>query len=378
MAERRPDVHELFLYYNSLYFDEALGTCIVSWVPRMNRIVATCDCTEAGLCEIKLSETLLKPCSSADLKNTLLHEMIHAFLWIKKKNNNHSDHGPNFLALASSINSNCKDDVERPSDGYKITMHHGFQSKTDNNDNQQWMRASNGDLIKRGTGREPLPYDCIEDYDYNGNCGNMSCESNRHKKLCFGRDAKLSNFSKFENKGQVVEVSQDNQDEKHKGLSSSTRQARKKLFPVNEVNDNCITKRKKILTRSFQSVGDTAITMSKKTFCGDCSSYNQSIALDSRSGSLFTMLNFPKQQRSLSTQKWNICNTEDDKFLEHGREITLAMPLFGVYTDEESEDDPEPLINKRSQRRMKLNNEDVRNDAKEQTGFASCEVIFLD
>ncbi|KAK8958130.1 hypothetical protein KSP40_PGU007278 [Platanthera guangdongensis] len=37
MAEPPPDIYELFCHYNSLYFGDALGTCIVSWDPRMTR-----------------------------------------------------------------------------------------------------------------------------------------------------------------------------------------------------------------------------------------------------------------------------------------------------------------------------------------------------
>lgn len=30
-SDPRPDIHELFSHYNSLYFDGALGGCIVYW-----------------------------------------------------------------------------------------------------------------------------------------------------------------------------------------------------------------------------------------------------------------------------------------------------------------------------------------------------------
>jgi len=41
-----------------------------------------CCYLEGVGCEIRLSEPLLKFRSTADLKNTLLHEMIHAFLYV--------------------------------------------------------------------------------------------------------------------------------------------------------------------------------------------------------------------------------------------------------------------------------------------------------
>jgi hypothetical protein len=35
-----------------------------------------------------------------DMKNTLLHEMIHAYLFLSKGNKDREDHGPNFLSKA--------------------------------------------------------------------------------------------------------------------------------------------------------------------------------------------------------------------------------------------------------------------------------------
>ena len=48
-----------------------------------------CSYLEGGGCEIRLSEPLLKFRSTADLKNTLLHEMIHAFLYVTSNKRDH-------------------------------------------------------------------------------------------------------------------------------------------------------------------------------------------------------------------------------------------------------------------------------------------------
>lgn len=55
----------------------------------MTRCAGVCRYLPGGGCEIHLSEPLLKFRSTADVKNTLLHEMIHAFLWIKHNNKDH-------------------------------------------------------------------------------------------------------------------------------------------------------------------------------------------------------------------------------------------------------------------------------------------------
>ncbi|KAH0467779.1 hypothetical protein IEQ34_002812 [Dendrobium chrysotoxum] len=205
MAEPRPDIHELFCYYNSLYFSEALGTCILSWAPCLTSMPASCDCIEEGLCEIQLSVPLLKSRSSTDLKNILLHEMIHAFLWIIHKNNNHSDHGSKFWNIANLINSNHKDDDQRPSTGYHITAHHGFQNEEDTHDARLWMCASCGDFNKGGMNGEPSPSDCFENND-GDDCGNILCGWHRHKKLCPGQYEKVVDVSAFKNKGKSIGV----------------------------------------------------------------------------------------------------------------------------------------------------------------------------
>ncbi len=40
----------------------------------------------------------------SDMVNTLLHEMIHAYLFVAEFNSDHDDHGPTFLAHARRIN----------------------------------------------------------------------------------------------------------------------------------------------------------------------------------------------------------------------------------------------------------------------------------
>jgi hypothetical protein len=52
--------------------------------------VSTCDYyPEGGGCVIVLSKSLFECHDDSDLKNVLLHEMIHAYICIKDGNNNH-------------------------------------------------------------------------------------------------------------------------------------------------------------------------------------------------------------------------------------------------------------------------------------------------
>lgn len=54
--------------------------CIFFFVGRVGLVFITIS---RGTSEIYLSETLLRPRGSEDVKNVILHEMIHAYMWVK-------------------------------------------------------------------------------------------------------------------------------------------------------------------------------------------------------------------------------------------------------------------------------------------------------
>ncbi|PKA47138.1 hypothetical protein AXF42_Ash017083 [Apostasia shenzhenica] len=344
MAEP-PDIYELFCHYNSLYFDDALGACIVSWTPGMTSTLANCHFAEAGLCEICLSEPLLQSCSSADLKNVLLHAMIHASLLITGSNN-HSEHGPDFWAIANLINSNCRDDNKRPSGGYRITAKHLFD-EVDLNSGHQWMCVSCGNLIRNGLSREPSPSDCLEKSVHDSDCGNFLCGWHRHKKLCHGKYEKVEYYFGFEDEGKSLDDAEEIDKENPTSLSSSARKARDRLQQGEEIKDKRIIKRPRTVVEFFRSVrGDS-------TFHGDCSNGKQSTITGVKPSSFSIDPTIPKQPR-IPWKKSNLINVEK-KCHKREREITLATKIFGVYTDEESgEEDTEPLTNKRSESRKKM------------------------
>ncbi|PKA61025.1 hypothetical protein AXF42_Ash005921 [Apostasia shenzhenica] len=374
MGEPRPDLHELFEHYNALYFCDALGTCTVAWAPRMTCSIGSCHYIKDGLCEIRLSEPRLKSCSSALVKNSLLHEMIHAFLWVKDKNKKHSDHGPKFWAMANKINSNCVEDNQRPSDGYNITANHGFHDKAGGFD--LWMCESCGDLIKREISGESLICDCIEKIGNGSDCGNLLCGWHKHNKLCSGK-YKMVDLSGFEDKGKGVEDAQEN--------SGTIKQKRRKPHPTEKAKDGKEIKRPK-----------KAKCLSEKPFQGDFSNNSKQLLLmDLKAPPLPIGPSIPKQQRTHLKKKCDNGNTEKKKKKQSDkreREMTLAVRWLGVYTDEESEEDPQPLTNKRSLKRRKLlerlqakgkqeglENEDVEKlKERGQTCLTDHEVIVLD
>lgn len=60
-----------------------------SWEAGWFRAAGVCKFSAGGGCEIMLSKPVLKSCTTAELKKTLLHEMIHAYLFTTSGNKDH-------------------------------------------------------------------------------------------------------------------------------------------------------------------------------------------------------------------------------------------------------------------------------------------------
>jgi hypothetical protein len=63
---------------------------------------------------------LLKFRPREDYINTLLHECIHAYLFVTENNTDRDGHGPNFLSWADRINKAA---------GTNITVYHNFHDE---------------------------------------------------------------------------------------------------------------------------------------------------------------------------------------------------------------------------------------------------------
>ncbi|XP_020585640.1 sprT-like domain-containing protein Spartan isoform X2 [Phalaenopsis equestris] len=344
MVELLPDIQQLFRHYNALYFDDALGACNVGWSPLLRSNSSTCLYIEAYRCEIRLSKRLLRHISSADLKNSLLHEMIHAFLWIKQKNKNRSKHGPNFWALAKEINNSCKDDNQKPPNGYNISDQHTFNDEAETSAVHHWMCESYGHLAKREISRRPSLSECFEKTCHENDCGNLSCGCHRNSKLPFGQYNKIDIYD-VGGKEKHVEGFQENNECEGSDSSNATKRKRRIQLAEGRKDNNNIKMQGK-----FTNV---CSSMSHKTNCSE------------------NILTYQRTYR----KKCNKSNIEKNKSYRRKREISLVIPWLGVYTDEESEEDEEPLINKRGVKRMKLKESKERSG---QIGLTPEEVIYLD
>ncbi|KAJ8275145.1 hypothetical protein COCON_G00097700 [Conger conger] len=133
MLDPSPDVRAMFLQFNDMLFWGKLCGVEVKWSPRMTLCAGVCSYEgRGGLCSIRLSEPLLKLRPRRDLVQTLLHEMIHALLFVTQNNRDRDGHGPEFCKHMDRINN---------STGTKITVYHTFHDEVDLY-RQHWWRCS--------------------------------------------------------------------------------------------------------------------------------------------------------------------------------------------------------------------------------------------
>ena len=77
-----------------MYFEDKLGACSVEWSSkRMTLCGGVCEMERGGGCRIKLSAPLLQLRPSRDVKETLLHEMIHAYVMLQGLSRTDGDPG---------------------------------------------------------------------------------------------------------------------------------------------------------------------------------------------------------------------------------------------------------------------------------------------
>lgn len=158
IADPHPDIRALFMEFDRTFFGARLSAVEVRWSPRMTLCAGLCLYEHRGrYCSVRLSEPLLKLRPRSDTINTLLHEMIHAYLFITERNTDRSGHGPNFLALAKHINGAA---------GTNITVYHTFHDEVDSFRKHVWKcsgpcaaRPPYFGLVKRAMNRAPSALD---------------------------------------------------------------------------------------------------------------------------------------------------------------------------------------------------------------------------
>ncbi|NXN27205.1 SPRTN protein, partial [Nycticryphes semicollaris] len=133
LLDPSPDVHGLFVQFNETLFWGRLAAVEVSWSPRMTLCAGICRYEgKGGMCSIRLSEPLLKLRPRKDLVETLLHEMIHALLFVTNNDKDRESHGPEFCKHMRRINRLT---------GANVTIYHTFHDEVDLY-RQHWWRCN--------------------------------------------------------------------------------------------------------------------------------------------------------------------------------------------------------------------------------------------
>ncbi|NWS71960.1 SPRTN protein, partial [Crotophaga sulcirostris] len=133
LLDPSPDVHGLFVQFNEALFWGRLAAVEVAWSPRMTLCAGICRYEgKGGMCSIRLSEPLLKLRPRKDLVETLLHEMIHALLFVTNNDKDRESHGPEFCKHMRRINRLT---------GANVTIYHSFHDEVDLY-RQHWWRCN--------------------------------------------------------------------------------------------------------------------------------------------------------------------------------------------------------------------------------------------
>uniref|UniRef100_A0A6S8ITU9 SprT-like domain-containing protein n=1 Tax=Dunaliella tertiolecta TaxID=3047 RepID=A0A6S8ITU9_DUNTE len=190
--EEFPDVYELFRAYDQIYFGSSLGFASVEWsTGRMTMCAGVCCFNPGGETRIKLSEPLLKFRPVKDLKNTLLHEMIHAYMFLDGIRDRDS-HGPKFQEKMHQINNSTAFDPYRPPSGYHITIYHTMIDEVQLYRVHHWRCEKCGDFIQRSMNRKPQPADCRGRRGKGDDCTDPYCHYHKHLRSCGGQYVKIA------------------------------------------------------------------------------------------------------------------------------------------------------------------------------------------
>ncbi|XP_066593026.1 DNA-dependent metalloprotease dvc-1 [Prorops nasuta] len=153
-----PNIHTLFVQFNARYFWNVLLPVEVKWSNRMTSCAGVCSFHPRNRqCVISLSAPLLKLRPRKDLIETLLHEMIHGYLFLTNNNRDRDGHGPEFCRHMNRINKEA---------GTNITIYHSFHNEVRLYQQHWWKcngpcknRPPYYGIVKRAMNRAPGPSD---------------------------------------------------------------------------------------------------------------------------------------------------------------------------------------------------------------------------
>ncbi|KAE9547828.1 hypothetical protein FO519_008963 [Halicephalobus sp. NKZ332] len=179
-----PDLHITFLQYNDQFFDGKLIACEVTWSKRMTKCAGLCQFQpRSGYCSIRLSEPLLKLRPRKDFVETLLHEMIHAYLFLTSRIMDRDGHGADFQFHMHRINKIA---------GTSISIYHSFHAEV-RQYQQHWWRCD-------GRCKDMRPFFGWVKRSMNRAPGKNDLWWGNHQKICGGSFIKVKEPEKTKKK----------------------------------------------------------------------------------------------------------------------------------------------------------------------------------
>ncbi|XP_062210388.1 uncharacterized protein LOC133911923 isoform X2 [Phragmites australis] len=294
---------------------------------------------------ILLSKSLCECHDNSDVKNVLLHEMIHAYICIKDNNNNHSDHGAKFQKLMNTINSSSVADPHRPVDGYSITMLHEIRKKY-----YHYQCESCGDLVKSIKMRGPSHDDFIERIGADDSCRNSKCHWHRHKKRCLGsyRRVQESSPESLELKCSKAEVALDEGKADElvcKSWHPTHTSNRIRKNNKNELEDASAG----FHHRTENTIGCSGFDSSSRDKSNKKIKLSKDVSFDLQTAE--TVQEAPKRPRTAVLQNQECSRRKKRKLSQWDGSYSVIIEWLNYYCVSESDEDELPLINKRTERR---------------------------
>lgn len=182
VSTRNKHLNSLFQSANDALFDGKLGSVTVSWSGRLTSSAGIFHGKRDGsMTHINLSYKLLSRQPSINMIETLLHEMIHAYLFVTGRRDK-SSHGPNFRRKMSEINYIT---------GFNVTITHSYHEAVKALQTYVWrcdgvcrsQAAFNYGFVKRSVNRAPSSKDIFY---------------SRHARLCDGQFKQITAGQEYE------------------------------------------------------------------------------------------------------------------------------------------------------------------------------------
>lgn len=182
VSTKNKNLTSLFQSANVELFDGKLDNVTVSWSGRLTSSAGIFHgLRNEGKAYINLSYKLLCHEPAIHFIETLLHEMIHAYLFITETRDK-SSHGPNFRRKMNEINDRT---------GFNVSITHDYHDAVNSLQKYVWrcdgvcrsQASYNYGFIKRSVNRPPNPNDIF---------------FSRHTKLCGGQYKQITTGPEYE------------------------------------------------------------------------------------------------------------------------------------------------------------------------------------